>query len=125
VGLLTLPGGAWYQWYDLTSEEVCVTWVPTAAPFPLDAAVKNVCLRVWNISRETLNVAPDTKTQGESPIFEKVIDVNDTTHPRNFRQKVHLELEDMKEFLVFGFEGTGPALGDQERKVRFGPIPLG
>lgn len=107
-GLLTLPGGSWYFGYHVTSEEVQVIWVPSV-PLPLDSVAANVTVRLWNISLETLRNNPDMKALGEQPVLEKELDLNTA-----FTQKLELNLS---EFLVFGFEGTGPALGEQENRV--------
>ncbi|KAJ2989287.1 hypothetical protein NUW58_g3548 [Xylaria curta] len=111
-GLLTIPGGAWYFGYDVTIEEVQIFWYPLTS-LPLDSAAASVLFRLWNVNSTTLQENPDMRVLGVQPVLEQEIDLNEFEDPAYvFKQKLNLEFN---EFLVFGFEGTGPALGEQEK----------
>jgi len=114
-GLLTISGGTWYFGYDAASEEILITWVPSeATSLPLDSAAARVLVRVWNI--DIAKLRSDMDAGGSQPVLEKEIDLSKLSDMGIFREKMSLKLD---QYLVFRFEGTGPALGEQEREVRF------
>ncbi|KAI1821561.1 hypothetical protein F4861DRAFT_452382 [Xylaria intraflava] len=111
-GRLTLSAGAWDFGYNVTYGEVSVTWVPSTARISLSPDTTSIVFRLWNTSSEVLRQNPDTKALGVQPVLQEEVNL-EKFGDDGYKHKLSLELN---EFLVFGFEGTGPALGEQEKK---------
>lgn len=62
------------------------------------------------------------KTLGVQPVLEKELNLNNLAALQGaFTQRLGIRLN---EFLAFGLEGTGPALGEQENRVGIVASPV-